>query len=57
MPPDIGVNPGGLGVRELPDFGQGVVGESRGVAGGSWGRERVVKYYYLIMYRKYARKC
>jgi len=41
----IGVNPGGLGGSRPPDFGRG----SQGIAEGSWGRGRVVKYY-LIMY-------
>jgi len=34
----------GFGSRDPLDFGQGVVG----VAGGRWGRGRVVKYYYIL---------
>ena len=37
-----GVNPGELGGRDPPDFGQGVAGGSQG------GRGRVVKYYYIL---------
>jgi len=33
----IGVNPGRLGVATLPDFGQGALWGSQGVAGGWWG--------------------
>jgi len=45
----IGVNPGGWGGRDPPDFGQG----GRGGRRGSWTGRKIL---YLIMYRKYVRK-
>ena len=42
-----------VGGSRPPDFGQGVVGVAvglqRGGAGGSLGRGRVVKYYYILL--------
>ena len=52
----IGVNPGEIGGRDPPDFGQG--GSWWGVVGGRRGESRTGRkiLFYLIMYRKYVRK-
>src|SRR6218665_2445314 len=48
-----GVNPGGWGWSQPPDFGLGCRGGRRMGRGGSWTDREIVLYH---MYRKYIRK-
>jgi len=50
-----GRQPWGVGGRDPPDFGLGVVGVAGGVVGGSWTGREILLYMYLIMYRNYVR--